>query len=238
MEITSVNNPLIKEMAKLHQKKYRDELGLFLIEGYHMYEEANKLDIFKHVFTNDPTITGDKVITVSKAVLEKLAKAQNPQNVVCVCYKLQEKELTNRVLILEELQDPGNLGTLLRSALAFGFNTVVLDNTVDLYNDKVLRSTQGAIFLLNIFVMNTIDFMNLNQDYEFYGTAFDGVALDAVSPSLKFAVILGNEGSGVSPKVLQMTKQNLTISTVEVDSLNVGVAGSIIMHHYASLLKS
>ncbi|MBN2604692.1 MAG: RNA methyltransferase [Bacilli bacterium] len=234
MEITSVNNPLIKEMSKLHQKKYRDEMGLFLIEGYHMYEEANKLDIFEHVFTNDPAITGSKVIYVSRVVLEKLTKTQNPQNVVCVCRKLAEKELSDRVLILEEIQDPGNLGTLLRSALAFGFETVVLDNSVDVYNDKVLRSTQGAIFLLNLISMNTIDFMNLYQEYEYYGTSLHGSLLTEISYPQKFALILGNEGSGVSPTVLKMTKKNITISTQKVDSLNVGVAGSIIMHHYAS----
>jgi len=231
MEITSVNNQLIRDMAKLHQKKYRDELGLFLIEGFHLYEEALKMDVIKTIFTTDDIIQGHNVIHVSQSVLEKLAKTNNPQKIICVCEKFKRENVYDRVLILEGIQDPGNLGTLLRSALAFDFKTIILDNTVDIYNDKVIRSTQGAMFKLNFIEMNTLDFMNLHRDFEFVGTSLNGELLETFRASKKVALILGNEGNGLTLDVLKNTSKNITIKINEVESLNVGVAGSIIMHH-------
>ncbi|KFZ27509.1 MAG: 23S rRNA (adenosine(1067)-2'-O)-methyltransferase [Candidatus Izimaplasma bacterium HR2] len=234
MEITSVNNQLIKDMAKLHQKKHRDETSLFLIEGYHLYEEALKMDVIKTIFTTDDIIQGHNVIHVSQSVLEKLAKTNNPQKVICVCEKLKREKINDRVLILEGIQDPGNLGTLLRSALAFDFKTIILDNTVDIYNDKVIRSTQGAMFKLNFIEMGTLDFMNLYRDYTYIGTSLKGEPLESIRALDRVVLILGNEGNGLSLDVLKNTNKNVTIKISEVESLNVGVAGSIIMHHINS----
>ncbi len=230
MEITSINNRLIKDTTKLHKKKYRDETGLFLVEGYHLYEEAYKSNSIKTIFTTDQSIMGENVIYVNELVLEKLAQTRNPQGVLCVCEKQQSTELTDKILILEKLQDPGNLGTLMRSALAFGYKTIVLDNTVDIYNDKVLRSTQGAIFKLNIILSDTLDFMKMHKEYTYYGTSMNGENLSVINKSEKLALILGNEGAGVSEEVKNSTYKNITIKTYDVESLNVGVAGSIIMY--------
>lgn len=234
MEITSVNNHLIKETVKLKQKKYRDEGKVFIVEGYHLYEEAKKVGIVRQIFTTDKMITGDNVVQVSDAVLSKISQMKSPQRVLAVCNKLEKNTLTNRVLILEKIQDPGNLGTLLRSALAFGFDTVVLDNTVDLYNDKVIRSTQGAMFKLNFIYQAAIDFIEKNPGYTIYGTSMDGDAMTDIEYDDNIALILGNEGSGVSVKTLMKTDRNITIKTKEVESLNVGVAGSIIMHEISN----
>ena len=231
MEITSVNNSLVKDTVKLHQKKYRDMLSLFIIEGYHLYEEASNHDIIKYIFTKDRTIKGDNVHYVTTQVLAKMAKTKAPQDVLCVCNKLKNIDLADKVLVLEGIQDPGNLGTLLRSALAFSFKTIILDNTVDIYNDKVIRATQGAIFNLSFLEMKTIEFIENNPDYEVYGTSMNGEELSTVKPSKKIAVVLGNEGQGVSKELLGKTYKNITIKTTEVESLNVGVAGSIIMYY-------
>lgn len=231
MKITSLNNTLIKETTKLHQKKYRDKTSLFLVEGYHLYEEAKKYGSIKHIFTTDESIKGEEVIYVSEDVLEKLAQTKHPQGVLTVCHKVTRDNLSDRILILEEVQDPGNLGTLMRSAVAFGFDTIVLDNTVDIYNDKVLRSTQGAIYKLNIVYSKTLDFMKTYSDYTFYGTEMHGVSMIQMDTKNKVAIILGNEGSGVSKEVLENTTKNITIKMKKTESLNVGVAGSILMHH-------
>lgn len=230
MRITSLNNHIIKDAVKLHKKKNRDEKSLFLMEGYHLYEEALKYGTIKTVFTIDESITGSNVIHVSEQVLEKLAQTKSPQGILCICEKVNNKEFKDNVLVLQEIQDPGNLGTLLRSALGFGFETVILDDTCDLYNDKVIRSTQGNIFKLNIIEMRTLDFINTHKEYKLYGTAMNGKPLEEVDTSGKVAVILGNEGSGVSKGVLTLTQDNITINT-NIESLNVGVAGSIIMHY-------
>ena len=230
MEITSVNNPLIKDTVKLQKKKYRDDRKVFLIEGYHLYEEAKKYGIIRQVFTVDKHIKGTNVVYVNNAVFNKLSQMKTPQKVLCVCNKLSNSKLTNRVLILAKIQDPGNLGTLLRSALAFGFDTIVLDNTVDIYNDKVIRSTQGAMFKLNIIYSTTLDFIRNHKEYRIYGTSLKGTNVDSIMLTDKLALILGNEGAGVSKEVLQNTNQNITIKTKDVESLNVGVAGSILMY--------
>jgi TrmH family RNA methyltransferase len=229
MKITSVNNQLIKDITKLHQKKYRDKEGLFLLEGYHLYEEALKFGNIKYVFSKDDSIKGSNVIYVDNKVMEKLAQTKHNQGVLVVCEKVINNNVTDKVLILEKIQDPGNLGTLLRSALAFGFQTVVLDHTVDLYNDKVIRSTQGNLFRLNILEMGTNDFMSLYPDYHVIGTAMQGDSLSEIKTNHKVAIILGNEGNGVSKEVLDKANQIVTIKT-EIESLNVAVAGSIIMH--------
>lgn len=230
MKISSVNNQLIKDTVKLHKKKYRDEQSLFLTEGYHLYEEAQKYGIIKTIFTTNEKITGKEVIYVTEAVLEKLAQTKNPQEVLCVCHKVNKHELSDRVLILQRVQDPGNLGTLLRSALGFGFNTVILDTTCDLYNDKVIRSTQGNLFRLNIIETTTESFIRKNPEYKYYGTAMSGQDITTIDTSGKIALILGNEGSGLTKETLSKTDSNISIKT-NVESLNVGVAGSIIMHH-------
>lgn len=229
MEITSVNNKLIKDVTKLHQKKYRDEQELFIVEGYHLYEEAMKYGVVKQVFTTNREVSGRDVIYVNDIVLEKLAQTKSVQGIVTVCQKVTKHEIADRVLILEKIQDPGNLGTLLRSALAFGFDTVILDNTCDLYNDKVIRSTQGNLFRLNIIEMDTIDFINANP-HKVYGTAMSGESIKIIDKTGQIAIVLGNEGSGVSKDILNLTMANVTIHT-NIESLNVGVAGSIIMHH-------
>jgi len=231
MEITSVNNSLVKDTVKLHQKKYRDMFSLFIIEGFHLYEEASKYNIIKYIFTKDRSIKGDNVHYVTTQVLAKMAKTKTPQDVLCVCNKLKNTDLADKVLILEGIQDPGNLGTLLRSALAFSFKTIILDNTVDIYNDKVIRATQGAMFNLNFLEMKAVEFIESNPDYEVYGTSMNGVELSSIKPNKKIAIVLGNEGQGVSQELLEKTYKNITIKTADVESLNVGVAGSIIMHN-------
>jgi TrmH family RNA methyltransferase len=230
MEITSTKNQLVKDITKLHQKKYRDQQNLFLIEGYHLLEEAKKHTNIQTIFTTDKSIVGNNVIYVNDAVMQKVADTKHPQGVICVCEKLLPKKPKERVLILENVQDPGNVGTLLRSALAFGFDTVVLDGGADLYNDKVIRSTQGALFQLNIVQESTLSFMNMYPNFQYIGTSLEGSALAHNTFKNNIAVIVGNEGSGISKEVLSKTDINVKIPIQNIDSLNVGVAGSILMY--------
>lgn len=231
MEIRSLNNPFIKDVAKLSQKKHRDQQNLFLVEGVHLYEEAKKSNIVKHVLTTNKDITGNNVVYVTEQIIKKISNNPSAQNVLTVCENKFPNEVFNKVLILEKVQDPGNLGTLLRSALAFGFKTVVLDNCVDFLNPKVLRSTQGAIFKLSIIKSDTYTFMEKHKEFSYFGTSLNGVNLEDIKVPEKTAVILGNEGSGITEEILNKTTSNITIEIANIDSLNVGVAGSIIMHY-------
>lgn len=231
MIITSVKNQIIKDMTKLHQKKYRNVGNRFLVEGYHLYEEAKAANRIEQVFTTDESITGDNVTYVNDIVLQKLSGTKHPQGVVTICRKLHGNKPTNKVLLLQGVQDPGNVGTLLRSALAFGFHTVVLDHSCDIYNDKVLRSTQGAIFRLNIIEEDTRRFMEKHPEYQYIGTAMEGMKLEDIKPPHRFVLLLGNEGSGVQKETLSLCHNIVTIPMQGTESLNVAVAGSIMMYH-------
>jgi TrmH family RNA methyltransferase len=228
--ITSVDNPTIKKIAKLKQKKYRDLEHVFIVEGEHLVEAAQKHGYVKKIFASKPYKQYPYAELVSEHVMKKMTDAQNPPRIIALCDQLKEKPLTDKVLILEHIQDPGNLGTLLRSALAFGFNTVILDQTVDLYNPKVLRSTQGALFHLSIHQMRALDFIHDHKDYTIYATHVKSKNSPLKKPTNKLALILGNEGNGIKEETLSHSDITINIPTKNVESLNVAIAGSIIMH--------
>lgn len=228
--ITSVDNPTVKKLAKLAQKKYRDSELMFIVEGEHLVETAQKNGYVKSIYATEAFKKYPYAELVGTHVMKKITDAKNPPKIIALCDKLKEKPLTNKVLILEHIQDPGNLGTLLRSALAFGFNTVILDQTADLYNPKVLRSTQGALFDLSIRFMSTLDFIKTHKDYTTYATHVKPKKNQLQKPLEKIALILGNEGSGIKEETLKACDITISIPTQKVESLNVAIAGSIIMH--------
>ena len=237
-EITSINNELIKSIAKLKEKKYRDIEGCFLVEGYHLVDMAK--DYLKIVFVSNKEdygkISGVEYYLVTDAIINKLSQTINPQGIVGVCQKKEEKEVTsNNVIILDNIQDPGNVGTLIRSALAFNcFDIILGEDTVDIYNDKVIRSSQGAIFKVNLIYRNlTQEIKELKKkNYQVLGTALNNAtSISKIKFLQKRAIILGNEGNGVKEEILKMTDDNIYLDmNKDIDSLNVGVAGSIIMY--------
>lgn len=235
MLYTSIENKKIKNIKKLNTKKYRDEYKEFLIEGEHLVQEAYKNGILKELILEENTNFNLDVDTiyVTRNVLKYISDLDNPPRVCGICKKLEEKDIGDRIIILDDVQDPGNLGTIIRSAAAFNIDTVVLSkNTVDLYNSKVIRATQGMLFNVNIIERDLISFIKSLKDYKIYGTKVtNGKSLKTLEKSEKFAIIVGNEGNGVSPDVLDMCSDYIYIDMNEsCESLNVGVAASIIMY--------
>ena len=237
-ELTSINNELVKEITKLKEKKYRELQGLFLVEGYHLVDMAK--DYLKIVFVRNkkdygkiPNVT---YYLVNDEIIKKISQTQSSQGIIGVCHKMQEKPLSSsNIFILDNLQDPGNVGTIIRSALAFGYKDIILGNdSVDIYNDKVIRSSQGAVFNVNILYRELVEEIKQlkNAGYRIYGTALSNAkSLSKITFSDKNAIILGNEGNGVKEELLECADENIFIDiTKEIDSLNVGVAGSIIMY--------
>lgn len=235
--VTSLDNKRIKNFSKLLNKKYRDEEGKFLVEGEHLVEEAYKAGVLLEIIKCEDYIGEYDVPTtlVTYEVIKKLSNTQSPQRIIGVCKKLEEKEIGNKVLILEDLQDPGNLGTIIRSSVAFNVDTIIVsNNTVDMYNDKVIRSSEGMLFHVNIIkrdIKNVIDELH-NNGYTLYGTKVDGgTNIKDVQVPNKFAVIMGNEGAGVSDDTLDKCDKYLYIPmNNNCESLNVGVATSIILY--------
>ena len=235
--VTSLDNKRIKNLSKLLIKKYRDEEGKFLVEGEHLVEEAYKAGVLLEVVKCDDYIGEYDVPTtlVTYEVIKKLSNTQSPQRIIGVCKKLEEKEIGNKILVLEDLEEPGNLGTIIRSSVAFNVDTIIVsNNTVDIYNDKVLRSSEGMLFHINIIkrdVSNILDELH-NNGYILCGTKVDGgTNIKEIEVSEKFAVIMGNEGAGVSNDTLDKCDKYLYIPmNNNCESLNVGVATSIILY--------
>lgn len=238
--INSINNEHIKELAKLNIKKYREQQKLFLIEGYHLVEMAKKY-LVEILVTNEKDIPKwfdeSKVCLVNDKIIEKLSSTKTPEMIIGVCkYMNESKNYGDKILLLDNLQDPGNIGTLIRSSLAFDIDTIILGNkSVDIYNDKLIRSTQGAIFKINIVSRDLKEVINeLKKDKVYViGTSLKrAIPLNDVGKMNRYAILLGNEGNGVSEELLRMTDINVMIPmNKKIDSLNVGVAGGIIMFY-------
>ncbi len=229
--ITSLTNKKIKDVCLLKTSKGRREKNLFIVEGKHLVSEAKEAGVLEETYTIDENLEGE---LVSLEVMKKLCNTDTVVNQIGVCKKINKKELSNNILILDKIQDPGNLGALMRSAKAFSFDTIFLsEGCVDLYNDKAIRSSQGAIFKLNTIEGNIIDFISKLKElgYEVYSTnVVNGTSVSDVNAGTKKALILGNEGNGVSKEVNDLNLKNLYIKMSGMESLNVAVAGSILMY--------
>lgn len=227
--ITSVENARIKELSKLNQAKYRKENKMFIVEGAHLVSEARAKGLLIEAFSTSDI---EGYTLVSESVMKKLCNTSSVVNQIGICKMIEANELSDKLLILDRVSDPGNMGALMRSAKAFGFNTIVLgEGCVDIYNDKVIRSSQGAIFKLNFINANLVEFIKGLKDYSIYGTnVINGVELDSIEGSSKLGIVLGNEGQGISNEVFDVIEKNIYIPMKDTESLNVSVAGSIIMY--------
>ena len=236
MTITSVNNERIKELVKLKEKKYRDKMGLFFIEGLDIIEEAYKNGLLKELYILDGYDSPYKDIpytNVSYEVMKKISDMESVSEYYGVCEKIQDKDLGKKIIILDGIQDPGNLGTIIRSAVAFNIDTVVLSREcVDLYNSKVLRSTKGMIFNKNVIVRDIVPFIDSLDKYTIYGTSVtNGEDIRSIELPEYIALIIGNEGKGISQEVYDRCNKFIYIKMNDkCESLNAGVAASIIMY--------
>ena len=240
--ITSLQNETIKEIMKLKQKKYRDEKDLFLVEGYHLVEEARKANCIQMLITTLEEKFVEKTLYVSDKVMEKLAFTKSPQPIMAICYKNKNQELLKagkRYLLMDGFQDPGNVGTIMRTALAFGYDQIIMSkDCVDLYNDKVIRSTQGALFQMNTCIMDlkeAITFLK-QQGVKVYGTCLQNAqSIDQHQRYSQMAFVMGNEGQGVHQEILDLCDERLYIPIQSIESLNVAIAAAITMYHFKEM---
>lgn len=237
MLITSINNQTIKELDKLKQKKYRDLEQKFLIEGEHLVEEAEKSGVLEKIILLENSEYPSKLekIYVSKSVMKKLSSLDTPPNIIGVCKMLSRKELGKKVLLLDDIQDPGNLGTIIRSSVAFNVDSIVMSlNTVDLYNPKVIRSTQGMIFKINLIkddLGQVIEKLK-SKNIPIYTTNVNGGEnIKNINSTDSYGLIMGNEGNGVKDEISTLADRKIYIPmNSKVESLNVSVAASILLY--------
>ena len=238
--ITSLDNEKVKNVVRLQKKKYRDEEGKFVVEGEHLLKEVYSEGLIEEVFL----LEGEEIsfnidyTLVSSSVMKKMSELESIPKVIAVCKKNTYDEIVgDRILLLEDIQDPGNLGTIIRSSVAFNVSSIVLSKRcVDLYNSKVIRATQGMFCHIPVISMDIEDAIKILRDrgVVIYSTnVVNGVdvrKLDKLERS-KFGLVMGNEGAGVSRKIQMISDKNIYIPmNSKVESLNVGVACSIILY--------
>ena len=235
MIIASLNNSKVKACSKLKEKKFRDEENSFLIEGNHLVECALNYGVVKEIITTDENykIPHIPVYYVTSSIMKKLSNQVTGTNIIAVCQKIPERQIQGNVCLLDNIQDPGNLGTIIRSAKAFGIDTLVLSlDTVDLYNDKVIRASEGLLFGLNIIKsdLKTIIKKLKENNYKIYGTnCKEGLELKKVNFAPLSAIIIGNEGRGMKPDLTSLCDEMIHIK-IDGESLNAAVAASIIFY--------
>lgn len=247
--IQSSKNPQVKQWKKLHTKKERENTGTFLVEGFHLVEEALKVqDMVLEIIVSEeveipPRINyGSTPVTqINKEVVKELAETETSQGIFAVC-KQPTQELVDgkSYLLLDAVQDPGNLGTIIRTADAAGIDAIIVGNgSVDIYNAKVLRSAQGSHFHLPIIRGDLFEWIEKLKVAEIpiYGTALEnGVVYTEVKPSDRYALIVGNEGSGIQADILSETNQNLFIPIFgQSESLNVAVATGVLLYYFKKI---
>lgn len=237
MLYTSLENKKIKELKKLQKKKYRDQTGLFLVEGEHLLDEAMKENLVCEIFYLDGFQKEQPapVHTVTSAIMKELSELETIPNVIALCKKKAETLSGNRILAIDGVQDPGNLGTMIRSAVAFHVDGILLgEDCVDLYNSKTIRATQGMLFHIPIEKGNLQTKMkeyHLNG-YHLYATNVEhGKSLKCIEKYEKVCIIMGNEGNGVKQELQALCDELLYIDMNPVcESLNVAIATSIILY--------
>ena len=233
--IDSLDNKKIKELASLKIKKYRDQYGLFLIEGKHLVDEAKKSGLLEEVILLDDEYDFDKKLIVSEKVMKKLSFQDSLPSIMGVCKIKDSKLIGSKYLLLDGIQDPGNLGTIIRSSVAFGVTTIILSNdTVDLYNPKVIRASEGMFCHINIITMDLEEAIKeiKERGIKVYGTnVVNGKEVNTISDKSSYALVMGNEGNGVKKHIQELCDENLYIPMNEsCESLNVGVACSILLY--------
>lgn len=239
--VTSLENEKVKKFKKLQKKKYRDEYNQYIVEGEHLILEAYKRGTIEELILLNGVAP---VVPVpynyyTYEVMKKITSMDTPPEMMALCNRFDtDRDVTGeKILVLDGIQDPGNLGTIIRSAVAFNIDTIVLtENTVDLYNPKVLRATQGMFFHINVVSKDGLELMLLLQNIgiPIYGTDVSGgvdVRTLTAKEKKKYALIVGNEGNGVRKEINDQCTKKLYINmNKNVESLNVGIATSILLY--------
>ncbi len=245
MEIISVNNDLVKETVKLQQKKYRTQTGKFLLEGYKAIKEAFDSDIqLEYIFVNEKhteeySFAKNILIITNDSVLKKISTTDSAPAAIAIgiqkSYDINILKDKKKVVLLENIKDLGNLGTIIRSSLAFGADAIVLygGETVDIYNPKCVRATVGNLW--KIPVLNIKDFEDLEKLFK----NFNRIAtlpravknLKTFSTKLPVLVMFGSEADGLSEELIKFSTESVKIEMAKtVESLNLASSVSVILY--------
>lgn len=258
--ITSSQNKQIKHLKSLHSKKYRDDLAQYIIEGFILIEEALEYHkpfhfiLLSEVASNslecDALISRCEEANIpvyigTDKVFAEASEMETPQGIIAVIYKGEQKieefidDSSFNIVILDSVRDPGNVGTIIRTADACGMNAVILSKgCVDLYNGKTIRGTMGSIFHIPVFTeVDIIMFIEKLKtiNASVYGAdPHSSISCIDVKADGSTAIVIGNEANGLRDEVKAVTTQNITIPMPgKAESLNAGIAAAILMYEFA-----
>ncbi len=240
---------LIKQVNSLNLKKYRQKHGLFVAEGSKMVGDILKTNaIIKTIITTQSDFSNDKaeVIFCKASELDKISFLKTSQEIIALVeipkYRFNEREIVNDLSIaLDGVQDPGNMGTIIRLANWFGIKNILCSNDcVDIYNPKVVQATMGALFGVKVHYLDLVERLSSLlklSEYQVYGTFMEGQNIYTKELSSKGIIVMGNEGNGISAEVEELIAEKLAIPSFSnansgVESLNVGVATGIIVSEF------
>ena len=236
--IKSRKNPLVLHMRRLGtDKAYREDSGLYLCQGEKLLNEAieNKVFIKELIYSGKKpsTPTGASAYEADFEILEYISPFQSAPELVFSCLIPENAPLpsSGRAIILENLQDPGNVGTIMRTAAAFGFKSIILaEDCADPYNPKTVRASMGAVFKTRISKLRTEDLKNLNLPIYAAALGYDSVSINEISLPQNFAFAVGNEGHGLSSGLLQISDTKVKIPMESGnESLNAAIAAAVLM---------
>ncbi len=244
MEITSVSNELVKETVRLQQSKYRKQSGKFLLEGYKAIKEAHDFGItLEHIFVQNEKskeydFAKDIVINTNSAVLKKLATTDSvPEAVAVGVQKIYNKNIlknSKKVVLLENIKDPGNLGTIIRTSVAFGADAVVLyGDSVDIYNPKIVRPSVGNLWKIPVIHIEKQEELEKEfNDFERVATLPRSANyLKTYSPEYPILVMFGSEADGLSDELIKFSTKSVKIEMAEtVESLNLATSVAVVLY--------
>ena len=246
IEITSVNNELVKQAAKFQQKKYRDEDKKFLLEGFKAIQEAfvagieiEQVFVLKEKAEKYDFIT-EKMILTTEPVLKKISSIDSAPDAVAVAkqriFTLNDIKSAKKITLLENIKDLGNLGTVLRTAKAFSQDAIVLyGDTVDLYNPKCVRSAVGNLWKISVVQIKDFDALKTNfGDFEIVATlpkSSDSVYLSDLKVEAPYLIMFGSEADGLSDELINFATKKVTIEMAsDVESLNLSISVGVVLY--------
>lgn len=237
--------PKIKYIQSLGQKKFRDEAGVFIAEGPKIVRELLETDpsVVKEVYgvrewinENRKLLAQTNNVEISEADLEKISHLKTPNKVLAVVYQFSTGVIDVKdsiTLALCDIQDPGNLGTIIRIADWFGVGQVICsEDSADVYNPKVIQSTMGSIARVKVFYTDIGKWLSDQKDICIYATVLDGEDVTQMKKIKQGIILIGNESKGISPEIVQLANDRITIQNKgKAESLNAAVATGIILSH-------
>ncbi len=234
-EITSKDNNKLKHAASLKESKYRKEYNEFLSEGKKSLDMALKAGNVKEIFTTKPIKGIPEDITqylLKEDLLKKISSNKNPEGIVFVCNIVNRKpKRLNKVVYLDHINDPGNMGTIIRTALAFDYDAIIVsEGSCDVYNEKAIAASKGSIFLLPI-LHGSLEEYREGRKVIVSALNEKAVAINDVKKPESFILVVGNEANGVSQETINSADIVTKIDIKNIDSLNVAIATGILMDH-------